>query len=201
MIPAHLSHLPADRRGLPVPFIAAWSSEHWDVARFDPIVNKWALFTAGRYGRGKPCFDVMNEPRQREVVMRGLCQVCNVRLERDPLTSRPVGVLPASVLNEGSQHDAEGRVVTAEPLLCRACGEYVVEHCCVLNKRGDPGLLIVMRWQPMLQIIDPSAAPPTHAYRFDKEGDLPRLGRIARHHGGLAGLVKVRIDETVPLIY
>lgn len=198
-VPEHLKRLPTDRRGLPVPWIAAWSSEHWAVARFDPLVSRQALFTAGRHGRGTPCFDVMNEPRQREAVMRGWCQVCRARLARDRRTGIITGYLPASTLAEGVAHTDDGTPVTAEPLLCGLCATYVVDHCCVLAKRGDPGILAVSAWRRLLQFVDPSAAPPTHERRFDRSPDLTRLGVFARRHGGLVGMVKLMIDEATAL--
>lgn len=180
-----------------MPHIAAWSSEHWAAARFDPFVHGVALFTAGRHGRGSPCFDVMNEPRQRRAVMAGRCQVCDDPLPRHRRTGRVQGWLPASVLTvEEVGHLDDGTPVTAEPLCCESCAVFVIEHCCVLARRSERDLVRVLDWQPIAQYVDPSAAPPTHARRFDKESDCERLGRIARRHGGLIGLVKVALVLT-----
>lgn len=191
--------LQRDRRGLPVPHIAAWSSEHWSAARWDPVLpgRQMALFTAGRQGRGSPCFDVMNEPRQRRAVMLGRCQVCDDPLPRHERTSRPTGWLPASVLvTEELGHLDDGTPVTAEPLCCRSCAEFVVEHCCVLARRPERNIVHVVDWVRVAQFIDPSAAPALHARRFDATGDVEHLGRVARRHGGLVGLIKVGITRT-----
>jgi hypothetical protein len=192
-----LDALPRDRRGLPVPYVAAWSSEHWAVARWDPHLpgRRIALFTAGRLGRGTPCFDVMNEPRQREVVMTGRCQVCTDPIPRDRRTGIPIGFLPSSAIDEETIGRLDGDPVLAEPLCCESCAVYVTENCCVLAKRPAKGIVRVTQWDPVLQFIDPSAAPATHARRFDKNPDMTRLGIIARRHGGLVGMVKVCIRE------
>lgn len=195
-----LDDLPRDRRGLPVPYVAAWSSEHWAVARWDPLIpgRQMALFTAGRMGRGTPCFDVVNEPRQRESVMTGRCQVCRDPLDRDRRTGIPIGFLPQSAIDEETIGRLDGDPVTAEPLCCESCARFVVEHCCVLARRPAKGIVRVTRWDRILQYVDPSAAPPTHERRFDKSPDLTRLGEVARRHGGLVGMVKVCIREMEP---
>jgi hypothetical protein len=62
---------------LPVPFVAAWSSE--DAVRIAPdplLARKPAMFRSGRRGLGTPMFGKMDESRVRRVIIRRLCQVC-----------------------------------------------------------------------------------------------------------------------------
>lgn len=90
------NHIPT-YKGLPVPYIAAWSAEHLPqplvVPTTDGIASKdmvdfggyalgrdsagvlwqrWAL----RQGEEKPGFNAMHGPRQKRAMRRLLCQVC-----------------------------------------------------------------------------------------------------------------------------
>lgn len=195
LIPVTLEHAPRDRRGLPVPHVASWSSEHWHAARFDPFVEHVALFTAGRQGRGRPVFDVVNEPRQRRAVLGHRCQVCDVLLPRNP----SVGWLPLSALEHGTALLKNGAPVTSKPLCCKECARFTADHCCVLSRSAERRVLLVKSWTPILQYIDPSTGPALHADRFDA-GDDPearaRLGRIASRQNprGIVGIVKIALN-------
>lgn len=198
-----LNELPRDKRGLPVPTVAAWSSEHWASTRMDPCAGgRWALFTAGRQGRGRPCFDVVNEPRQRRALHLARCQVCDDPLPRG--TNGAFGYLPASTLTVESHGRLEdGTPVTHEPLCCGPCAEYVTERCCHLRRHGA-GLLLIRLCdvQRIMQFIDPLAGPPLHAAQFDREPterERATLARMVKREGGLVGFVKLALREVVEL--
>lgn len=156
-----MDRLPRDRRRLPVPHVAAWSSEVWGVARAEHHLPGWplALFCRGRQGRGRPMFDVVNEERQRRAVLLGRCQVCDGHL---PLThgptvgyTRPYGWLPrATVERESVGRLEDGTPVTHEPLCCQPCAAWVAVHCCDLRRHSDHGLVEVMK----RHLHDPAAA-------------------------------------------
>jgi len=193
-IPSTMAHLPRDRRGLPVPHVAGWTSETWGVARAELLIRDrpMALFTRGRQGRGRPQFDVVNEARQRRAVLLGRCQVCDDELPRGhgPTLghSRPIGWLPAASIGDAT---FDGHPVTHEPLCCLPCAAWADVHCCVLARGTDHRVVRVDHWQPLAQMIDPSADKPRK--HPGDTADLERLGRIARaqNPAGLVGFVKV----------
>jgi hypothetical protein len=199
-IPESMARLPRDRRGLPVPHVAGWSSETWGVARAEHLIpgRPMALFTRGRQGRGRPQFDVVNEGRQRRAVLLGRCQVCDGLLPRGhgPTLghSKPIGWLPmASIEHEGRSYTADGTPVTAEPLCCLTCAAWVALHCCALRRHDDPRVARVDHWDAIAQLVDPSADQPRKHHAPTE--DLERLGRIARAQkpAGLVGYVKLAL--------
>jgi hypothetical protein len=197
LVPATMAHLPRGRGGMPVPWVAAWSSERWAAVRWDPVVNRIALFTGGRHGRGRPVFGVMNEPRQRAAVMRRRCGVCGGPIPLE--LYRFVGYLPAHdrLLDATVEHRGERHRVTGEPLCCRPCATWAATGCPGIAG-GCSGLLRITKLLPIAQLVDPSRAPATHDGRFDGDDDpaeRARLGRIARRHGGAVGYVKVAVVE------
>lgn len=198
--PATMAALPRGRGGLPVPYVAAWSSERWAAIRYEPLVNHVAVYTAGRHGRGRPVFGAMNEPRQRECVILSRCGVCRSDLE-------PAGrwlpnhgrLVEAWAEFGGVRHD-----MTTEPPCCQPCATWAALACPGIAGRTD-SLLRLTEIRAVAQYVDPSAGPGRHDSRFDGEddpADRDRLGRIARQHGGAVGYVKVAIivSEIVPLI-
>lgn len=189
-LPETMRKLPVGPRGLPVPYAAAWSVEHWHAIRHDPLVDHVAVFTAGRPGRGRPLYGVMNEPRQRRCVMEGRCGVCG------DLIDGP-GWLPEHPTLMSATAEIGGREVpvTTEPPCCHPCATWSATGCPGIAAKTT-GLLRIGAWQPVAQLIDPSAAPGRHERRFDRDDDRDRLGRIARRHGGACGYVKVAVTES-----
>ena len=71
-------------RELPVPYVAAWTSEMPNyIVRPEPLLGgKLALFRAsGHRGEGDPIFGKMDVGRQRLCILRGICQVCGEPIE------------------------------------------------------------------------------------------------------------------------
>lgn len=184
-----LSHLPVTAHGYPVPFVAAWTSEHWSTARYDPRLKRQAVFTAGARGVGAPILGLLNEPRQRMCVLEQRCQICGRRING-------LGYLPDEALNREALVD--GPPVTSEPLCCRPCAEFSIATCPHL---GDGRVVAVHEYDRLVQVVDPSKAPSNRAGRFPGETEQvrKRLGILARQHGGLAGYVKLVVKRYEPV--
>ena len=185
-LPAHLQDRPVVH-GLPVPYVAAWSSEVWDGYVLDPTWGLPALSTAGAAGRGVPVWGAINEPRQRRSVGQHRCQVCD----------RPGSPAELVVIFSGGlQTMASGTQlweVTAEPPVCPDCASWSRAHCPGLV--GAEAVEVPLQdTRPIASLIDPTAAPMDKAERFVP---VPRAARrrLARameaHPGGLVGVVKL----------
>ncbi|MDT0305806.1 hypothetical protein RM780_02355 [Streptomyces sp. DSM 44917] len=127
--------------GLPVPYAAAWSAEKraLPVARAltvrpggaglayrderpgdrDRHGVLWARM-AEAPGEGRPDFRALHSVRQREAMLRRLCQVCGGPAER---TSR--GWL---FLMQRPEGEPEG-MLTTKPPVCRPCAGLAARHC------------------------------------------------------------------------
>ena len=196
--PESMARLPRGRQGLPVPYVAAWSSERWAAIRHDPLVGRVAVFTGGRHGRGRPVFGAMNEARQRRAVIERRCGVCEALYEG-------AGWLPAHPALIAGTAPLAGREagVTTEPPVCEPCARWSAAGCPGIASRCT-GLLRLGVTVPVLQLVDPSRGPMEHDARFDGHDDpaeRERLGRIARRHGGAVAYVKVAVldADEVPL--
>lgn len=190
-IPMHLRHLPTTSGGLPVPYVASWSSERWGIARRDPLVgNRWALFSEGAQGVGRPLLASINEERQRRSVIQSRCQVCDRDRPRDELWV--TNMTQHTLILDGKLFSA-----THAPPTCGPCLEWSHHVCPAFRDK-----FTVTRFDEMelvLQFLDPSKGPMNGADRFDG-GDNPGmreyLGRIARKNGGLVGHVKLAVALT-----
>jgi hypothetical protein len=188
-VPETMARLPRGRQGMPVPRIVAWSSERWAAIRHDPLVDRPAVFTDGREGRGRPVFGVMNEVRQRRAVMARLCGVCFAELGDGGwwLPNYPKLLLGTATVG-GDEYP-----MTTEPPCCEPCATWAITGCPGISATAT-GLLRIESTLNVLQLVDPSRGPAVHDVRFDR-GDDPaereRLGRIARRHGGAVGYVKL----------
>lgn len=134
---------------LPVPYVAAWSSEQGWRVDVDPVVGKPCLFVAeGRRGLGTPMFGKMDPARVRRVIAKRLCQVC----------AQPLGlfgyVADVVLTRQG------GHPVVNEPPACRRCFALAVLQCPGIERqRAKRGFLAaaVTRYQPLLVLLQPAA--------------------------------------------
>lgn len=116
---------------IPVPYVAAWTSEKEIIFKPEPLVeHKLAVFRDGRRGDGKPLFGQMSEERTRAAVIKSFCQVCTTPLKGEGYASdRVMG------------NDGMGAPIINEPLTCRRCAKYSLEHCPGIARLRDPGPL------------------------------------------------------------
>lgn len=134
--PAHLAHLRTDRAGRPVPYINV-IGEHDVEERFsirhDRAVGHIGLFYADDF-TGEPNFLRQSPQRQRECMVRGLCQVCARPV---PWPGRQLVVSSVSV--ETIDGPRGPVAVVTEPWLCPPCAAFATQVCPTLIRRrhGD----------------------------------------------------------------
>jgi len=188
-IPTFLQHLPI-RRGLPVPWVASWSSEGQSTVRYDPLVGRVAYFTKGRPGRGTPVFGVMNAERQRRAVLHGVCQICGDEIHEHGFLPNHPGLVETTD-NHGGQY-------LIEPPCCEPCARWAALGC-----PGIAGtvtdLLEIGEIQPLLQLVDIRDFEGRQAQRFDRQEtpeSLARLGRIMdRYPEGIVAYVRYQVIQ------
>lgn len=144
MIPPHLASRPV-WHGLPVPYINCWNEEvdeHQWRLKYDPLIDQMAWFTApSTVGEGRAYLAKQNLQRQREVVMRGQCQVC-----RRTLRTGPRWLLLSSHTSEIKDVAGEpDQLLMAEPWLCPRCLVYTIDTCPGIRRRQAEGDLLVYR--------------------------------------------------------
>lgn len=165
-IPAHLSELRRDRRGLPVPFINQWGelNEASIELRLDPCINELAIYYRDD-PTGVPDFTMQNIQRQREVMWGVRCQVCYREVRGDArlaLADMSIDRVHIDGLGE--------RVVVTEPWLCPDCAEFAVGTCpALIRRRRDENLLVY-------EVEDVAAVRMTTSYGW-VDGPLKRLTR------------------------
>lgn len=135
-----LRNLRRDRRGLPVPYVNMWGTETIENTRvaYDRNVGMLAQFV-DEDPHGLPDFLKQCRQRQRECMVRGLCQVC-ARIV--PWSRRFLPVGP----NMGQNVLVDGRMRAAfsEPWLCERCADIAVNWCpALIRRRKEDKLLLV----------------------------------------------------------
>lgn len=133
---------------LPVPYVAAWSSEQAIVIRRDALLGgRPAVFRDGGRGLGTPMFGKMSEERNRRVVLRAHCQVCNRPL-------RGAGYVFAPMVGHAS-----GAPVVTEPLACEGCFRLSLAACPgIARLQSHPRALAarVRRFSPIMVTLRPA---------------------------------------------
>lgn len=143
---------PLAYKGVPVPYVAAWSAEREsDVASGD-LVLRTEVFTGAvqlRYrdeqaadrdrhgilwhrvawapGQGRALFADVHTTRQRHAMSRARCQVC----------ARPaeIWMTPALLWNEHlAEHGPDAPYPTNDPPVCRSCATLAAAHCPELGR-------------------------------------------------------------------
>lgn len=140
-IPARLSHLRTDRRGIPVPWINRWGDEdinRYEI-RYDQAVRQPALFLPDDEAGG-PDFFHQNHERQRLAMVEGLCQVCGrpVPWSRRFLVVSGISVETVHVPGRGEV------VLISEPWLDELCATFALEKCPGLIRRRKADNLHLM---------------------------------------------------------
>ncbi len=135
---------------VPVPYAASWSEEERFFLGQCPHARRRAIMQVEARGAGKPLFGKPHACRQREVIGRGLCDLCARPLKLSTKVSlshaRPIA------------HSAGGReILQVEPLLHRSCAAISMEHCPSLRRDVAAGTLMVRqvtRWRVQFAVMD-----------------------------------------------
>jgi hypothetical protein len=119
---------------LPVPFVAAWSSEITIRIEPDPVIGgRPALFRSGRRKDGTPKFGKMDESRVRFVMAQRRCQVCAESL-------RGVGYVVDTIKGSVGRDP-----LLSEPLACLRCFRVAVALCPGIPTLRESARAIVVR--------------------------------------------------------
>jgi hypothetical protein len=136
-------------RGIPVPYIAAWSSEKERYISEDNNADgKLAVFRNGRRGGGEPLFGKMDEARQREAIARRRCQVCRAKLDGEP----------SYALDINYNEVKDSVPVIQEPPVCKPCARLALTICPGNRRRREHGELLafeVYQYRILMQLLGP----------------------------------------------
>jgi hypothetical protein len=163
-----LGHRPKDRRGLPVPYVNAWGAD--DASRYtvqwDPHVQLPAVFVADH--GDVPDFTRQNPQRERECMVRGLCQVC----ARPVPWSRRLVPVSGGVSVEFIDLGGTRLPVVMEP--------WLDERCAMIAQRWCPALIRRKRDEDLLM------------HRVRSRRDVELVVSVGWVEGVLAGATKAR---------
>lgn len=149
--------------GLPVPYVASWTDEHWNRLGTDRVSlikvagtshmityadeqdydrdDHGALWIRnGLGGGGEPEFGQINAPRYRACIDRVKCQVCGSKVSR---TETP-WVLPENEWVGRFDHPDVSEFLTTNPPTCQDCWTTALKMCPHLRKGAHT--LIVTKW-------------------------------------------------------
>jgi hypothetical protein len=153
---------------LPVPYVAAWSSETDIVIRPEPLADdRPAVFRSGARGAGVPLFGLMSESRCRQVVVLRKCQVCRA-------STRGLGFVVD--VPYGSMH---GWPLIMEPPTCERCFRLSLELCPGIKRLlADKNVLIarVRDYEPVavtLGAVESGGSPDLQAALLAWKGPPP----------------------------
>lgn len=161
-------------RGIPVPYIALWSSEEYSHIGPDKNAADYvSIFRGGVRGEGEPVWGEMHEARQRETVSTCRCQVCNCKLKGAVAYAMDV----PQTLRDGRVD----RPLLLEPPICKRCAAITLKFCPGNKRRQEMGKLQcfqVMEWTPVAQVLQ-------HA-----EGGTESLNAVLKPGETCVGLLK-----------
>ena len=148
------------------PYITAWTGEVGYTIRPSPLVRgQPCLFSkTGTRGQGEPLWGKISEERQRECVVRRLCQVCHRPIRRGPGLS----LVPLRPIQLAGQT----RGASNEPLVCYACAPVSLRLCPALRRLVSSGVIQVLEvaeYTVALQAIQAVEPPPDEAGRSINE--------------------------------
>jgi hypothetical protein len=120
----------------PVPYTVLWSSEDPQFIGVDPVCPSMpATCNSSSPGEGRPMFGTPHMQRQREAVVRGLCDICGKTLK---------GRTKVSLSHARVRTGADGLcVMQVEPLLHKECATVALKHCPSLRRDIRNGTLNV----------------------------------------------------------
>lgn len=177
-------------RGIPVPYIAAWSSERESdvvgdgfVLRVDALSGQAQLRyrdeqptdrdsygilwhrVAWSPGVGRPAFADVHTARQRRAMNQALCQICGQKGQ--------IWLAPALLWNAHLAENGRGAPYqTADPPVCRSCYRLAIRYCPELG-RGHV-VLAVRSWT--ISGVRGQVADPAGGFGHPRIVDLPTAG-------------------------
>lgn len=205
-MPSSMANCLRSTAGLPVPYVAAWSSEVKLIVRTEPPMPGThavpLLFHDGERGVGTPVFGEMAPCRQREVMTGSRCQVCNHYCGWGKKTL---------VEMAGGQMAGAGwgpAPLIMEPWVCASCLTYALKVCPGLVGKGFQNGLRVLRvakWQLVLTVCQPQRGVGGGADAAGGGGELhqgaaggvhgPDGGGVPLEHGGhMTMLIPISIN-------
>ena len=156
-------------RTVPVPYVAAWSSEYPVMqVRPEPLMGgRLALFRGGgRRGEGEPLFGKMDVGRQRRCILRGICQVCGEPIE---------GPRWVALLMEKANLPGVGDLdVVREPPACTLCMRTALRVCPGL-RRDQPLIVEPTRTSTLITLTVPPIGGRGPLNVVGPEMDDPKL--------------------------
>ena len=121
---------------VPVPYTVSWSDEQTVHLDRCPHAKTIAMCNPMARGVGKPKFGAPHMQRQREVIAKGLCDLCG-----KPLAARTkVSLSQARPVLHAAR---PGDVLQVEPLLHRECAAMSMEHCPSLKTQARDSTLMI----------------------------------------------------------
>lgn len=141
-IPLWLDHLRLDDHGRPVPYVNRWGAESLErlSIRHDPYVGGPGIFDDDS-AELVPDFKAQNMGRQREVMARGLCQVCARPV---PWSRRYLVISAISIDWITLDRHTEKTPVVTEPWLDGRCADFAMTKCpALIRRRRDEDLTLV----------------------------------------------------------
>lgn len=136
-----------------VPWTVSWSAENDAgifIAPCQYAGNRQA-FCQIQSREGKPAFALPHAIRQRQAIVRCLCDLCGRSIRNNTKVS----------LSHARPRDnavTPGDILQSEPLLHRECAKISMEFCPSLKRDIAAGTLHVRqvtRWRPQLAVMDP----------------------------------------------
>lgn len=203
-MPDTVASRPTSPGGLPVPYVAQWSSERTLKSARDPLLTRLgvtapAAYSTGELGQGQPDFGVMEPSRQREVALLVRCQVCRAQLlpgrRYEPAENHPVWLADLRSPSAAGDVAFGGsairigrrlRPLIFEPWICELCLAYALQVC--------PGMLS-RSYEPTsdpkrdLRLLRVRKAHPVATYA---NGDL--VGTVVSY----VKLAAIRYDVVTP---
>lgn len=162
--------------GIPVPYIALWSSEEYSHLAPDKNAADYpSIFLSGTRGEGEPVWGKMHETRQRETVATCRCQVCNCKLRGESMAY-------AMDVPQTMRDGKTDRPLLLEPPVCRRCVAITLKMCPGNKRRAESGELQcfqVYEWTPVAQILQGTA-----------DGGTPALNAVLKPGETCVGLLK-----------
>lgn len=183
-VPRRIALLPTTRTGLPVPYVARWSSEQEETLAPEPRAEGLlALFSKGGIGQGEPVLGEMDTARQRECMYDLRCQVCH----------RQLSMQHAYLASWRSQ---EVRIGIGGPRLPLIMEPWACFPCLSFALRACPGIAGIRRTDPDFQVIRPRRMQMLVAKVDPIALDFQERSAVIHLQGGAVSYIKAAPESS-----